>query len=104
MGPGFVYRAPCEPRDIGDGFYAGARQRRQRNQDGPAGAPELLRIGWFVSGLHGEKVVEHSGGWSGYATHILRMPSRQVTAIVLTNSSNGDVPDIAQQIAEIAMR
>jgi hypothetical protein len=34
----------------------------------------------------------------------LRVPSRQVTAIVLTNSSNGDVPDIAEQMAEIAMR
>jgi hypothetical protein len=54
--------------------------------------------------LHGEKTVEHSGGWSGYATHILRVPGRQVTAIVLTNSSNGDVPDIAEQMAEIAMR
>jgi CubicO group peptidase (beta-lactamase class C family) len=61
-------------------------------------------FGWFVSELHGEKVVEHSGGWSGYATHILRVPSRQITAIVLTNSSNGDVPDIAEQMAEIAMR
>ena len=66
--------------------------------------PSSYGFGWFISGLHGEKVVEHSGGWSGYATHILRVPSRQITAIVLTNSSNGDVPDIAEQMAEIAMR
>jgi CubicO group peptidase (beta-lactamase class C family) len=61
-------------------------------------------FGWFISSLHGEKVVEHSGGWSGYATHILRVPSRRVTAIVLTNSSNDDVPDIAWEMAENAMR
>jgi len=66
--------------------------------------PSSYGFGWFISELRGEKVVEHSGGWSGYATHILRVPSRQVTAIVLTNSSNGDVPDIAQQMAEIAIR
>jgi CubicO group peptidase (beta-lactamase class C family) len=66
--------------------------------------PSSYGFGWFISELRGEKVVEHSGGWSGYATHILRVPSRQVTAIVLTNSSNGDVPDIAEQMAEIAMR
>ena len=61
-------------------------------------------FGWFISSLHGEKVVEHSGGWSGYATHILRVPSRRVTAIVLTNSSNDDVPDIAWEMAENAVR
>jgi CubicO group peptidase (beta-lactamase class C family) len=61
-------------------------------------------FGWFISSLHGEKVVEHSGGWSGYATHILRVPSRRVTAIVLTNSSNDDVPDVAWEMAENAMR
>jgi CubicO group peptidase (beta-lactamase class C family) len=66
--------------------------------------PSSYGFGWFISGLHGEKVVEHSGGWSGYNTHILRLPSRQLTVIVLTNSSNEDVPDIAEQMAEIAMR
>jgi hypothetical protein len=66
--------------------------------------PNSHGFGWFISSLHGEKTVEHSGGWSGYATHILRVPGPRVTAIVLTNSSNGDVPDIAEQMAEIAMR
>jgi CubicO group peptidase (beta-lactamase class C family) len=66
--------------------------------------PSSYGFGWFISSLHGEKVVEHSGGWSGYATHILRVPGRRVTAIVLTNSSNDDVPDIAWEMAEIATR
>ena len=64
--------------------------------------PSSYGFGWFISSLHGEKLVEHSGGWSGYATHILRVPGRRVTAIVLTNSSNDDVPDIAWEMAEIA--
>jgi len=66
--------------------------------------PSSYGFGWFISSLRGEKVVEHSGGWAGYATHILRMPSRQITAIVLTNSANEDVSDIARQMTEIAVR
>lgn len=66
--------------------------------------PTSYGFGWFIGYMHGEKVEEHSGGWSGYATHILRVPSRRVTAIVLTNSSNDDVPDIAWNMAEIAIR
>jgi CubicO group peptidase (beta-lactamase class C family) len=66
--------------------------------------PTSYGFGWFIGSLHGQKVVEHSGGWSGYATHILRVPGRRVTAIVLTNSSNEDVPDIAWDMAEIATR
>lgn len=60
-------------------------------------------FGWVISSLEGEKDVEHAGGWAGYVTYILRVPSRRVTAIVLTNASNEDVPDIATQMAELAM-
>jgi CubicO group peptidase (beta-lactamase class C family) len=66
--------------------------------------PNSYGFGWFISSLHGEKDVEHSGGWSGHETHILRVPGRRITAIVLTNSSNHDVPEIAQEMVEIAMR
>jgi len=66
--------------------------------------PSSYGFGWFISSMQGERVVEHSGGWSGYATHILRVPGRRVTAIVLTNGSNDDVPDIAWEMAEIALR
>jgi CubicO group peptidase (beta-lactamase class C family) len=81
-----------------------------RGNDGKEIATDILTrpssygFGWIISSLRGEKDVEHSGGWSGYATHILRVPSRRITAIVLTNSSNADVPEIAQEMAEIAMR
>jgi D-alanyl-D-alanine carboxypeptidase len=63
--------------------------------------PNSYGFGWFISTLDGDKVVEHSGGWSGYSTDILRVPSRRVTAIVLANSSNDEVLDIAQEMVEI---
>jgi len=56
----------------------------------------------LISSLDGSKDVEHSGGWAGYVTDILRVPSRRVTAIVLSNSFNRDVPDIAWQMVKIA--
>jgi CubicO group peptidase (beta-lactamase class C family) len=64
--------------------------------------PNSYGFGWFISSLDGDKDVEHSGGWAGYVTDILRVPSRRVTAIVLSNSSNGRVPEIAQRMVEIA--
>jgi CubicO group peptidase (beta-lactamase class C family) len=64
--------------------------------------PNSYGFGWFISSLDGDKDVEHSGGWSGYRTDILRVPARRVTAIVLTNSSNDEVTDIAEQIVEVA--
>jgi len=65
--------------------------------------PSSYGFGWVISTLHGEKDLEHPGGWAGYFTYILRVPSRRLTAIVLTNASNNDVQDIATQMAELAM-
>ena len=68
------------------------------------GRPNSYGFGWFISSLDGAKTVEHSGGWAGYVTYILRIPSRCVTSIVLSNFSNHDVPDIAEQMIQIAER
>jgi CubicO group peptidase (beta-lactamase class C family) len=64
--------------------------------------PSAYGFGWFVSSENDVVVLEHGGDWSGYRTHIIRVPSRQVTAIVLTNSSNNDVARIAHKMIEIA--
>jgi CubicO group peptidase (beta-lactamase class C family) len=65
--------------------------------------PSSYGFGWVISSLRGEKDIEHAGGWAGYETYILRVPSRRVTAIVLTNASNDDVPDIATQMAALGL-
>jgi CubicO group peptidase (beta-lactamase class C family) len=64
--------------------------------------PSAYGFGWFVGAENGAAVLEHGGDWSGYRTHIIRVPSRRVTAIVLTNSSNNDVGQIAHTMIEIA--
>lgn len=64
--------------------------------------PSAYGFGWFVSSQNGAAVLEHGGAWSGYRTHIIRVPSRRLTAIVLTNSSNDGVGRIAHRMIEIA--
>ena len=64
--------------------------------------PSAYGFGWFVSSNDDARVLEHGGDWSGYRTHMIRVPSRQLTAIVLTNSSNSDVTRIAHRMIEIA--
>ena len=64
--------------------------------------PSAYGFGWFISSEKGALVLEHGGEWSGYRTHIIRVPSRRITAIVLTNSSNQHVTSLAHQMIEIA--
>ena len=66
--------------------------------------PSAYGFGWFISSDHGARVQEHGGEWSGYRSHIIRIPSRRLTAIVLTNSSNQHVSRIAHRMIEIAER
>jgi len=66
------------------------------------GHPSSYGFGWFVGSENGAAVLEHGGDWSGYRTHIVRVPSRHMTAVVLTNSSNDDVEQIAHRMIEIA--
>jgi hypothetical protein len=40
--------------------------------------PSAYGFGWFVSLENDAVVLEHGGDWSGYRTHIIRVPSRQV--------------------------
>jgi CubicO group peptidase (beta-lactamase class C family) len=64
--------------------------------------PSAYGFGWFVSSENGAQALEHGGDWSGYRTHIIRAPSRRMTAIVLANSSNDDLARIAHRMMEIA--
>jgi CubicO group peptidase (beta-lactamase class C family) len=66
--------------------------------------PTSYGFGWFIGSLDGNQTIEHGGAWSGYRTYILRVPSRRVTAIVLTNSSNDEASEIAQGMVEITIR
>lgn len=55
--------------------------------------------GWFVGTWRGEPVVWHGGSTRGFRTHILRIPGRRLTVILLTNRNEGDVAALARQVA-----
>lgn len=57
--------------------------------------------GFFVGTWRGEPVVWHGGSTRGFRTHILRVPGRRLTVILLTNRNEGDVAALARQVAAL---
>ena len=49
-------------------------------------------LGWFVSYVGGEKLVWHYGLWVGNSSLIVKVPSRRLTFVVLTNSDGLSAP------------
>lgn len=56
-------------------------------------------LGWMIGWHEGLKVVEHSGGLAGVATHSLMIPSEGISVAVLTNLSGARARDLAEQLA-----
>jgi CubicO group peptidase (beta-lactamase class C family) len=53
----------------------------------PAGQPLPYGIGWFVKDYEGERLIWHTGLWEGaYSALYLKVPSRNLTLILLANS------------------
>lgn len=48
-------------------------------------------LGWFVSLLAGNKVVEHDGGMPGFLSKVSMMPARRFGFVLLNNSNDGIV-------------
>lgn len=57
--------------------------------------------GFFVGTWRGEPVVWHGGSTRGFRTHILRIPGRRLTVILLTNRNEGDVAALARQVTAL---
>lgn len=56
--------------------------------------------GWFIV-TKGPPMVYHTGSTRGFRTAIVRIPSHELTVILLTNRNEGDVLAIAQSISEL---
>jgi len=53
----------------------------RRSEDGAG-----YGFGWIMRDQRGLRVVEHSGGLHGFQTHLARVPSENLTVVVLVNS------------------
>lgn len=66
------------------------------------GKPTNYGFGWVIGRMNGIPTLEHGGGIPGYSTYVVRVPSKRIAAVVLTNSEGGDPETVAAQILEAA--
>ena len=58
-------------------------------------------FGWDVTSVNGHRLIEHEGGWQGFATQISRYVDDKLTVIVLTNLDSAEPDKIAHNVAAI---
>ncbi|MHC5543315.1 serine hydrolase domain-containing protein [Singulisphaera rosea] len=56
-------------------------------------------FGWELGKVNGQRVVEHSGTWQGFAAHIARYLDDELTVIVMTNAVHGQPARLVHRIA-----
>ncbi|MBC7880513.1 MAG: beta-lactamase family protein [Anaerolineae bacterium] len=56
-------------------------------------------FGWFLDTKNGHRLIQHSGGWQGFTTHISRYVDDKLTVVVLTNLAGCQPNKIANGVA-----
>lgn len=69
-----------------------------RTNDGAAAAFNY-GFGWFIDSYHGHRLVQHSGGTSGFSSIIYRFVDDRLTVIILTNHSDKIIDQLGIDIA-----
>jgi len=59
--------------------------------------------GWFVSRYRNTPAVWHGGSTMGFRNHILRLPEKGLTVVVLTNRNDSDAAALARRLADLFM-
>jgi CubicO group peptidase (beta-lactamase class C family) len=55
---------------------------------------------WFVGTKRGHRVIDHSGAWQGFETHISRYTDDKLTVVVLGNLADADTGIIVDHVAD----
>jgi uncharacterized protein (TIGR03435 family) len=61
--------------------------------------PADYGFGWRITQMNGHKVIEHDGGWQGFACAIYRYVDDNLTVVVLTNLAQADPNLMVETIA-----
>ena len=56
---------------------------------------------WFSETKDGHRVLDHSGAWQGFETHISRYIDDKLTVVVLSNLADADTGVVADRIADL---
>lgn len=59
--------------------------------------------GWYVSRYRGMAATWHGGSSRGFRNHLLRIPEKRLTVIVLTNRSDADAAALARRVADLVL-
>lgn len=59
-------------------------------------------LGWTLGEEDGNQIVEHSGHWQGFSSHILRYPDRGVAVVLLANVADLPTTMLARTLAGFA--
>jgi CubicO group peptidase (beta-lactamase class C family) len=68
------------------------------------GSTRPYGLGWALAEENGNRIVEHSGHWQGFSSHILRYPDRGVSVILLSNLAEVPAGMLARSLAGLADR
>jgi O-glycosyl hydrolase len=70
------------------------------------GTPNKHNYGfaWGIDSVNGHRVIEHSGSWQGFETHIARYVNDGVTVVVLMNLGSVNPTRIAHGVAGLYRR
>jgi len=67
------------------------------------GSQQAYGFGWQLGTWNGYKIAEHGGGWVGFRTHILRVPSQGFLVVVLSNNASLAAGPMARKIGELVL-
>ena len=62
------------------------------------GSANMYGFGWGIGEMSGNTVHRHGGSWAGFRTHIVRIPSRKLTVVILANRTDAGTSDLASAI------
>lgn len=57
-------------------------------------------FGWFIRDVHGQKVIEHSGGVDGFSAQVRMIPGKRAATIVLTNYEGPFISILDRHLAD----
>lgn len=65
------------------------------------GGTSSYGFGWQLETMNGIPVISHGGGITGSSTYFMRVPSKNLSVIVLCNSDNGNATQTARKVAAL---
>lgn len=74
-----------------------------RNENMPTMTFNGYALGWAVYNIHGQKIVNHGGGYDGMISKTVLIPGENMGFVILTNSNNWAPGALANQTLDVLL-